>query len=358
MIAFVSEQPGGLRAMKRFSGACSQAGEKTIVWEQPYPPPNLSDHEGPPENVLRDIYAFQFWAEGINKCSRYGCGEDEQRNTAYNLWCYYYEKICKLLNKNLTHIAVWGSAVLGTRAAIYAAEAHGVKVACLEGGQFPLPNAERTIVSAPNRTYAEHVPNCLLDLKTQGEFYQPKRFQKYKDWWLASKSTKCAALTPDSYNFPKSNDPIVIWFDQCPKDSGIFWLTHPDDGRRLIEEGTKWKPYVKQHPKANHELIVDWTAIPKTVNIHSILPQCDAVMIRTSGVGIEAWMYDCPVINYGTPYYAQEGLVEFKLSQTKLPIVSSARSARRKAFMDYYIHEFQVSADDGPGIVRRIKREE
>ncbi len=89
---------------------------------------------------------------------------------------------------------------------------------------------------------------------------------------------------------------------------------------------SEWCMVVKQHPKAQeplfipeHERVLNVT----DVDLLGLIERCDAVATFSSNVGLEALMYDKPVIVGGRPYYADKGLTIDIVDHKDLPVAFS-----------------------------------
>jgi len=353
MILFLSEQRDNTPGMKLFTGLAMRAGEPAMLVQQPEEPePSryvLQHCERDPDGIAGfEIFRYHAQSEKF-RCTRYGTTDNEIRENGLHWYAHYvltFETYIKRFG--IDRLVVWGSSLLGNRAAIFAAEDLGLKVSVIEDGWFRWRNGEystRTFTVTPDRAYYERPPQYWFDRFADFEFDE-KRFETYREWWLVNRQTKYSGtsrhelLIDEAVQLPaewEQADERIVWFGQLYGDAATYWLTNGAEAEleaAAREKGAWYKPHpFTQETNAPAGL----RALPQQANIHAILPDCDQGLILTSNVGLEGPMYEVPVSVYGKPFYMQ------------LPVASAEEQ------LDYIIHELQFPADDHKRFVEMLK---
>ena len=362
MILFVVDRDEANDNMLDIINAISGQGETITIIEQP---DNVEEYSGGPffyynDGLVESIMGHELWRKGTTERCKYGTSYEElfeAAEGAYHFYSHTFETYKKSYKGSISVIA-WNGARLGARAALAAAH-HGSisgsisRIMCLEDGQFPIPGCPRTLFVTNWNPYFEAVPYVLRKPEFWEENYNPERLEKYKKLWKEHKKTKFDFLLNDNYQQYRSSNATAIWFDQRHDDASLYWRTTPQDEAKLIREvsnNSSIVPMYKGHPLDSNVTPVNWLTIPRDINIHCVLQNTDIVVTRTSGVGVEAMMYDKPVVTYGDPYYAHPMLVNYSINEEL-----ECHTYTRNMFLDFLIHEFQIRIDDTKKLIARLK---
>ncbi len=341
-----------------WSKALTDAGETVEVLVEHSPGEPF--HDAP----VQDITQFAMHDYRVRNGTEPGYGLF--RETAQRWYGTYADKLSSL--GKVEALLTIGSSQLKTRAAICAAQALQIPVICVEWGCFPHKFGANvgSIVTRDRAYYAQSFTEHLRWFIKNWSGYDEKRILAYKDQWLKAKDTKHGSAVrldvplPESWTSAKER---ILWLSQVPHDASMYWTVEAGRGARLFEDIQKVGGFVKRHPKDFGRSGADfWTGggggawedgthiLPTSASIHSLLPQCDAVVVHTSGTGLEAWMYDLPVATYGGPMYAGPGLTVRSIGELDLWF----NPRLRLRFLDYLIHVMHVYPSNGRAFARRI----
>jgi len=354
MILFLSEQPDNTLAMKHFTALAVRAGEPAIVVQQPeQPEPSrwMLSHIGNGEGkaLMYDIGGFEVFRYNAQadkfRCTRYGSTDDEIYENSLRWYAHFVLVLETYIQRmGVDQLVVWGSSILGTRAAIFAAEDLGLKVSCIEDGWFRAYQgaiSTRTFTVTPGRAYYETVPQVWLDAFE--EFHHiSERLADYREWWRGARQTKYSGtgkqelLIDDGVQLPAewlNGNRRVVWFGQLYGDAATFWRTGAGSGAIKAFASAK-DAWYKPHPFTQEtNAPTGLKSLPQSAQIHDLLPDTDEVLCLTSNVGLEARMYDVPVEVFGEPFY-----VDFPGDRGT----------------DYIIHKLQFAADDATRFVELL----
>jgi len=342
--------------MRIFTALAIRGGEPAMLAEQPVKPEPSQFVLQHCEHELDEIAGFEIYRYHAQtekfRCTCYGTTDDEMRQSGLNWYAHYVLTLETYMKRaGMDHLVVWGSGIIGNRAAILAAEDLGLKVSVLEDGWFRWRTDEntstRSFTVTPDRAYYERPPlywfGKFLDFEPNVE-----RFETYRQWWLRLRQTKYTGtsrqdlLVDDEVQLPaewQEDEDRLVWFGQLYGDAAQYWRCPGEAKEQILEEATVWDAWYKPHPFTQEEQAPDLRLLPQQANVHDILPQCGQVFVLTSNVGLEAEMYGVPAQVYGQPFY-----------------VNFIPEATEKA-MDYIIHRLQFPADDAGRFVKMLHGE-
>jgi len=364
MILFVSEVTGGgSTGFMGFARLVREAGENVNYYEQtPQPTPARLAVEHCPHNPA-DMAAFQLFKQQATPPAqysfKYGKRPEELQNSALQWYGHYWREFeSQIYSAGLDTVVVWGSGIVGNRAAILAAEDLGLDVRVLEDGWFPYPKGwqdcpqdARSFIVSPGRAYYEYDrwPDVWQESYDSFEFDE-ERFEIYRESWLRSRVTKYTGTPRQRFNIDDEAElpeawvnaeegDRVVWAGQVHGDAALFWNC-PDEATlsELQADAREKHVWYKGHPFTDN--LSDpkgLRTLPRELNIHSFLADADRVLVLTSNVGLEATMFDTPAYIYGNPIY------------------KAVPEDDRKGFVDWTLCCLQAHAMDPALFMRRLK---
>ncbi|MFQ5808740.1 MAG: hypothetical protein ACE5JM_03885, partial [Armatimonadota bacterium] len=263
----------------------------------------------------RDICRYSDWREPER--------ESAHRERAKAVAAYVAEHLAV----QSTDVAlVWGNATCEQRAAAAACRGLGVPVAFSELGWFRRPpgacqrhpHGERTLLLDCVGLNEGRTELSLewWDKRLTAE--QEARLDKYVDWWKRTKSSKHVQhgepLPPRLAEWRRRGLPVLLVLLQADWDAAAFYaetgVTGQADVMRLVRRavGDDWQIVVKEHPAgmraaqpADGELWV------RDVNVHDCFAAADCVVTANSNCGLEALLYEKPVICLANAPYGRLG---------------------------------------------------
>lgn len=196
--------------------------------------------------------------------------------------------------------------------------------------------------------------------------WRDNRTSKYRQEINPNESTQL-----DSF-IAAGTGPLLFVPMQIPLDANVY---HGLGGFTSLEQfyaqllaqlPPGWRAIFKPHPKNNiDQPLVDMSDsrifVVREASIHDLIGASDVVAVFSSNVGLEALLYDKPVIVGGKPYYANKGLTIDAGCSDELPAAFElARNWQpdtelRDKLLRYLIEDYLIREDDVPAILRRIE---
>ncbi len=273
----------------------------------------------PPQDFmipLTDCFDYEFYLRRVGSSKTRPCSstfEDALR------FAWGVESTIERLG--VTGVVTIGSASYRTRAAIQAANRRGIPVCCGEWGilskKAEFGSVSDAILTRNEAYYALHPTKAFIDFLATWDGFNPSRIEEYIGRWVAAKSTKHQLDISYAKGLPvrwkKGED--SVYFGQLYDDAAMFYgvdhlalakALHP-----LSHSGT----FLKSHPRDttaddttfNGVGLIKWgeNTLSKGISIHRVFEgQPKEVIVITSGVGVEAMLYDLPLRILGNPLYS------------------------------------------------------
>lgn len=150
------------------------------------------------------------------------------------------------------------------------------------------------------------------------------RAAAFVDTWRARRQTKISApaISRDADRLreflARDDRPVALLALQVRRDMSVVFNVPPKYGQRYeawVEDVVRsvpsdWKLVVKPHPRDWHEPRVerDNVLVVGGVDIHDAITASTCVITLCSNVGLEAVLWDKPVLVGGRPFYAGKGV--------------------------------------------------
>lgn len=268
---------------------------------------------------------------------------------------------------------VWGNATTPQRATAAACKARGVPVVFAELGWFPqYQTGARTTVW--DCIGFKETPHELSDEVWNKRLLHPEdvALDEYVGWW---KRTRASKHPQNPEGLPEevgaSEKPILLVLLQVDWDTALFYT----EGLRTQEEvmaavrsaaGARWQIVVKEHPAAarnaepgNAEI---WT---KKANLHDCLQAADCVVTANSNAGLEAMLYEKPVVCLAEAPYSGLGFtwdcrdaegLERMLERTEWAKPPHLKSVFLRSFLHYVIFRYCFAESEAEALAEKIAR--
>jgi len=314
----------------------------------------------------REICAYSDWREpGCERVHR-----ERARSVAGHV------EAC--LRQQRADIAVvWGNASYGQRAAAAVCRQVGVPVVFSELGWFRHP-------SAPGRTL---LFDCVglndgpteLSLEWWDErltMEQDTKLDEYIAWWKRTRSSKHTQqgepLPPQVAARKHRGLSVLLVLLQADWDAAAFFSEGGTTGQaevmRLIRRaaGDGWLALVKEHPGAMRRVQpADGELWVRDVNIHDCFAVADCVITANSNGGLEALLYERPVICLADAPYGRLGFTfdardvgTLKRMLERMRWIKAPALGNRflRSFLYYVIFEYCFAASEVEGLLGKLRR--
>lgn len=220
-----------------------------------------------------------------------------------------------------------------------------------------------------DRTW-DHIRRRKLDDR------QKRQLDDFISAWAHKGQSKYAQTTDDAErqeleNFLAGGDKVLFFPGQVPHDAnvvtGLNVFSSYEEILPFVQKNLPpgWRVVHKVHPRdplntLEAGRISDNTFVVKDFSIHELLKLADAVFVHSSNVGLEALMYDKPVICCGTPHYCGKGLTLDMASRDAL--AECLRSADgfsappdvRESYLHHVIFEYLIDEGDSSALLTRL----
>lgn len=204
------------------------------------------------------------------------------------------------------------------------------------------------------------------------------RLKQFLNNWRSQKQSKHEQLTDNSELISiskiKASGTRVLFFPgQVPWDANVLTSLRKFNCYDEIVKYLKkylpesWIIVHKVHPKNTaNKLKIGWFGhncfVVKNVNIHALIPIADACCVLSSNVGMEALMYNKPVICLGRPHYSWKGLTLDWERKEDLPrllqetLTFKHEKKLLERFLNYVIYDYLIDEGDTTSLLRRLNQ--
>jgi hypothetical protein len=324
------------------------------------------------EYDYRDICCYSDWREP-------GC-ERAHRERARSVAAHVEEHVAR----ELPEVAVvWGNATCDQRAAVAVCRRLGVPIAFSELGWFRRPpggchmdpSGQRTLLLdciGLNEGHTE-LSREWWDKRLTAE--QDGRLDEYIGWWKRTRSSKHGQpgepLPPRLAECKRRAIPTLLVLLQAQWDAAAFFaesgVTAQADLLRLVRRaaGDGWQVLVKEHPAAMRApQPADGEIWVRDVNIHDCLAAADCVVTANSNAGLEALLYEKPVVCLaGAPYSGlgftfdvrDRRMLERMLARVRWMTPPHLGNRFLRAFLHYVIFEYCFAPQEAEGLARKLQ---
>lgn len=287
-----------------------------------YPSPALRQHRGhrdaePPWGIVSCGYDSAWIGEVANATPGYW-GTELDRRHEIRAALALAETVFTLLKPQL--LVLWNGEHAGSRALRFVAGQVGVPVLFIERG----PLADTLLVDAAGVNAHASFANALIgDVKPSALEWAKTRVETYlggnESAWQQPEDRQCATarlarvargrrlvflpLQVSSDTNMVLHSPLFRTSSEFAQEVITAYQAHAD--YHLVIKNHPLDPY----PVAARQLrkLHNWTLLDR-LSVKDILPLCDHVVTNNSTVGLEALLYDKPVIQTGHAYYGNKGL--------------------------------------------------